>query len=158
MIKLLPYVLFEGYVQILALEMASPGNQHCADFNGTVLVPYSRRDISKQVCVFSYLRMLKTWHCPHPLLCIMLQHRDVQQSRRAHSSKPAAVGEWDRQTDIQRDGWTLYPSTDPALHTMLAAIITQRSVFTYFPRPLHVISVTLETNMIFLVFAKPSVL
>ena len=28
LIKLLPYILFEKYIHILALEMASPGNQH----------------------------------------------------------------------------------------------------------------------------------
>jgi len=28
LIKLLPYILFEKYIYILALEMASPGNQH----------------------------------------------------------------------------------------------------------------------------------
>jgi len=30
LIKLLPYILFEKYINILALEMASPGNRHCA--------------------------------------------------------------------------------------------------------------------------------
>jgi len=29
--KMLPYILFEKYIYILALEMASPGNQHCAN-------------------------------------------------------------------------------------------------------------------------------
>jgi len=28
LIKLLPYILFEKYIYILALEMASPGNQY----------------------------------------------------------------------------------------------------------------------------------
>ena len=41
LIKLFPCILFEKYIQIiLALEMASPGNAHCADCNGTVLVSY----------------------------------------------------------------------------------------------------------------------
>jgi len=31
LIKLLPYILFEKYIRILALELASPGNQHRAD-------------------------------------------------------------------------------------------------------------------------------
>jgi len=30
LIKLLPYILFENYIYILAFEMVSPGNQHCA--------------------------------------------------------------------------------------------------------------------------------
>ena len=34
--KLLPYILFEKYIYILALEMASPGNQHCVDCIGTL--------------------------------------------------------------------------------------------------------------------------
>ena len=39
MIKLFPSVLFEKYVFILALEMASPGNQHCAKCIGTLSFP-----------------------------------------------------------------------------------------------------------------------
>jgi len=34
--KLLPYILFERYIYILALEMASPGNQHRANCIGTL--------------------------------------------------------------------------------------------------------------------------
>jgi len=34
--KLLPYILFEKYISILALEIASPGNQHCASCIGTL--------------------------------------------------------------------------------------------------------------------------
>ena len=37
LIKLFSYILFEKYIDILALEMASPGNQHCA----SCIVPYS---------------------------------------------------------------------------------------------------------------------
>ena len=37
--KLLPYILFEKYIYILALEMASPGNQHCANCIGTLSFP-----------------------------------------------------------------------------------------------------------------------
>ena len=39
MIKLLPYILFETQIYILALEMASPGNQHCANCIGTLSFP-----------------------------------------------------------------------------------------------------------------------
>ena len=41
MIKLLPYILFYKYIYIfiLALEMASPGNQHCASCIGTLSFP-----------------------------------------------------------------------------------------------------------------------
>jgi len=34
---LLPYIFFEQFIYILALEMASPGNQHCAKCIGTPL-------------------------------------------------------------------------------------------------------------------------
>ena len=34
LIKLLPCILFEKYVNILALELASPGNRHCANCIG----------------------------------------------------------------------------------------------------------------------------
>ena len=39
LIKLLPYILFEKYIYILALEMASPGNQHCDSCIGTLSFP-----------------------------------------------------------------------------------------------------------------------
>jgi len=34
--KLLPHILFEKYIYILALEKASPENRHCADCIGTL--------------------------------------------------------------------------------------------------------------------------
>jgi len=37
--KLLPYILFEKYVNILALEVASPGNRHCVNCVGTLSLP-----------------------------------------------------------------------------------------------------------------------
>ena len=39
LIKLLLYILFEKYMYILALEMAIPGNQHCANCIGTLSFP-----------------------------------------------------------------------------------------------------------------------
>ena len=39
LIKSLPYFLSEKYFYILASEMASPGNQHCASCIGTLLFP-----------------------------------------------------------------------------------------------------------------------
>jgi len=36
---LFPYILFEKYIYILALEMASPGNQHCANCIGALSFP-----------------------------------------------------------------------------------------------------------------------
>jgi len=39
LIKLLSYILFEKYIYILALEKASPGNQHCASCIGTLSFP-----------------------------------------------------------------------------------------------------------------------
>jgi len=39
LIKLLPYILFEEYIYILALEMASSGNHHCANCIGTLSFP-----------------------------------------------------------------------------------------------------------------------
>jgi len=35
--KWLPYILIEKYTYILALEMASPGNRHCASCIGTLV-------------------------------------------------------------------------------------------------------------------------
>jgi len=39
LIKLLPYILFEKYIYILALEMASPGNQQCTSCISTLSFP-----------------------------------------------------------------------------------------------------------------------
>jgi len=36
LIKLLRHLLFEKYINILALEMASPGNRHCASCIGAL--------------------------------------------------------------------------------------------------------------------------
>ena len=36
LIKLLPYILFKKCINIFALEMASPGNRHCASCIGTL--------------------------------------------------------------------------------------------------------------------------
>ena len=81
----------------------------------------------KQVCAqLGDLRTLKTWHCPHLLLCAVLlrrrpcSNRSISPTRRAHSSKHAArccsgrMGQTDRRTH----GRTPYRFMDPAPHTM----------------------------------------
>ena len=43
LIKLLTYILFEKNINIIVLEMASPGNQHCVNSIGTLsnpILPY----------------------------------------------------------------------------------------------------------------------
>ena len=42
LMKLLPYILSEKYIHILALEMASPGNRHCANCIGALSFPRRR--------------------------------------------------------------------------------------------------------------------
>jgi len=37
--KIASYILFEIYINILALEMASPGNRHCANCIGALSFP-----------------------------------------------------------------------------------------------------------------------
>jgi len=37
--KSLPYILFEKYINILALKMSSPRSQHCASCVGTLSFP-----------------------------------------------------------------------------------------------------------------------
>jgi len=39
LIKFLPYILFEKYIYILALKMASSGNQHCTNCIGALSFP-----------------------------------------------------------------------------------------------------------------------
>ena len=43
LIKLLPFILFEKYINILALEIASPGNRHCANCIGALSFPISKK-------------------------------------------------------------------------------------------------------------------
>jgi len=52
--QLLLCILFEKYVHILALEMASPRNQHCANCIGTLSFP---------ICVV---------HCCHSHICVFV--------------------------------------------------------------------------------------
>jgi len=60
-IKLLPYIILEKYVYILALEMASRGNQHCANGVGTLSFPMNH-------CPNSYDKGKTTPNkCPKPL-------------------------------------------------------------------------------------------
>jgi len=42
LMKLLPYILFEKYIYVFALEMASPGNRHCASCIGTPSFPRTK--------------------------------------------------------------------------------------------------------------------
>jgi len=45
------YILFEKYINILALEMASPGNRHCANCIGTFSFPIQQHILRDCVCV-----------------------------------------------------------------------------------------------------------
>jgi len=47
LLKLLSYILFEKYIYILALEMASSRNQHRANFIGTLSFPKANDGISR---------------------------------------------------------------------------------------------------------------
>jgi len=47
-IALLSYILFEKYTYISALEMASPGNQHCASCIGALFVLYSGQKLARR--------------------------------------------------------------------------------------------------------------
>jgi len=64
---LLPYILFEKYIYILALEMASPGNQHCANCIGTLPFPvigqWAVMDNLLSILVYMYpkLRLSKNY-------------------------------------------------------------------------------------------------
>jgi len=49
--KLLSYILFEKYIYILALEMASPGNQHRVSCISTLSFPVAAADTG----VFSFI-------------------------------------------------------------------------------------------------------
>jgi len=96
----------------------------------TVNSPTDRLTPLVNKSVFSFLRQLTTWHCPHLLLCAVLQpdccwpparrpcsNRSISPGRRAHSSKPAAAAcdgrlNWgtERQTDGRTDARQLHRS------------------------------------------------
>jgi len=48
--KILPHILFEKYINILALVMTSPGNQHCAYCIGTLSFPIGTRMLLRFLC------------------------------------------------------------------------------------------------------------
>ena len=59
MIKLLPYILFEKiYIYSSALEMASPGNQHCANCIGTLSFPTETRKLKFRIILASFRKGL----------------------------------------------------------------------------------------------------
>ena len=47
--KLLRYILFEKYINILALEMASPGNRHCASCIGALRSLFEHEEVNLTV-------------------------------------------------------------------------------------------------------------
>ena len=72
--------------------------------------------IDSNMSVFSLLRTLTTWHCPHsPRQHVsaaerwQCNNRSIYFARRTNSSKPAA----DRRTGRQTDGRTPYSYIDP---------------------------------------------
>ena len=60
--KIASYILFEKCIDILELEMASPGNQHCANCIGTLSFPLAvaRCAIPKSNCICSLLCQVYT--------------------------------------------------------------------------------------------------
>jgi len=89
---------------------------HCPDDHA------HRTNSRKYKSVFSYLHMLKTWHCPHLLLCASSAAIDRCRTRLAHSSKPAARCCSGRMGHT--DGGTPYHFIEPGPHTMRSVPIT----------------------------------
>ena len=54
-----PYILFEKCIHILALEMASPGNQHCANCIGTLSFPMVRRQSPSSIWMAETLKRFR---------------------------------------------------------------------------------------------------
>jgi len=48
----LPHILFQKYIYILSLEMASPGNQHCANGIGKLRSLFTRFHSDKHFSEF----------------------------------------------------------------------------------------------------------
>jgi len=51
---LLPHILFEKYIKILELGIASPDNQHCANCIGTLLFPMGAEGAVQSINQFIY--------------------------------------------------------------------------------------------------------
>ena len=67
LIKLLPWILFEKFIYILALEMASSGNQHCANCIGTL--SFLRQLAIRPVSRWYDLTKTRSCHLSHSLHC-----------------------------------------------------------------------------------------
>jgi len=55
---LLPYILFEKYIYILALGMACTGNRHCANCIGTLSFPVAA--ITRICCYILAVKVIST--------------------------------------------------------------------------------------------------
>ena len=53
--KIASCILFEKHIYISALEMASPGNRHCANCIGTLSFPVKTAQIPSSVCIVGVL-------------------------------------------------------------------------------------------------------
>jgi len=79
LIELLPYILFEKYINILELEMASPGNLHCANCIGTL--SFSSARIYGDIPLRCLLFILISRHCFQHLLNFVFLPRDAMHPR-----------------------------------------------------------------------------
>ena len=71
LIKLLPYILFEKYINILTSEMASPRNRHCANCIAHFRSLFGNRDAAQAIWLLAdhrryWMRVPKPMH-PHCL-------------------------------------------------------------------------------------------
>jgi len=100
------------------------------------------QQITGNKSVFSYLRWLSKWHCPHTFAAaclVLLWHQPCSNLDRyllpaetivTNLLHDAAAGKWDRETD----GRTLYRFIDPASHTIWAHAHRHRPAYDKFTR------------------------
>ena len=108
--------------------------------NVQVLSSQSKDNSNNDKSVFSLVRRLSTWHCPHLLLSAVLRRRCcwarlqlvhgaavdlyLLPARRSAVNPPAIVAAVDRwETDRRTDRRTLDRYIDPATHTVRAASV-----------------------------------
>jgi len=79
------------------------------DPSGSTL-PRVKNNNNKRTYLSSCPRTLTTWHCPHSPAAVAAysSNRSISPASRAHSSKPAADRQTDRQTDEPFHRSTLY--------------------------------------------------
>jgi len=114
LIKLLPYVLFEKCINILALEVASPGNRLCANCIGALSFPVGC--VVSQTAAGTKTRGTGGGACNAPLPCYLFSKQYAGLSSRVVSASDCGV----RGSRFESRRWQLCLSRQLLRYTVLS--------------------------------------